>query len=76
MYICVDCGKEMRCEKTGAYADFGGGHIYPGDAFKCDCGNHIIATRQNAGYFPKGCGRPVVTMVGCFKTSKDDPDYV
>ena len=68
--------EEMWCEKTGAYVDFGNGHIYAGDAFKCDCGNQVIVTNPRAGHFPNGCSKPVVVMLGCIKTNEKDPDYV
>jgi len=53
MYICVQCRKEMRCEKNGVGADFGNGHVYASDRFICDtCGHMILATNQNAVYDP------------------------
>lgn len=49
MYICVKCRIEMNCDKTGVGADFGGGHVYRGDRFKCPtCGLEILATAIGA----------------------------
>jgi DNA-directed RNA polymerase subunit RPC12/RpoP len=51
MYICVDCRKEMLCDKNGVGANFGGGHVYAGDRFKCpDCGKMILATNSQSIY--------------------------
>jgi len=51
MYICVECQKEMICDKNGVGANFGHGHVYPGDRFKCpECGKMILATNSNSIY--------------------------
>lgn len=43
MFICVKCRKEMRCDKNGVGADFGNGHVYPSDRYKCpSCGQEIL----------------------------------
>jgi hypothetical protein len=35
----------MFCEKNGVGADYGHGHVYPGDLYKCpDCGVLILST--------------------------------
>jgi len=35
----------MRCDKNGVGADFGHGHVYPGDRYRCpECGSQILAT--------------------------------
>lgn len=45
MYVCVTCKRKMRCDKNGVGADFGNGHVYPGDRYECDnCGYKILAT--------------------------------
>ena len=47
MYICVGCKIEMRCDKNGVGADFGHGHVYPSDRFRCpECGCQILATNS------------------------------
>lgn len=53
MYICVPCRKEMRCDKNGVGADWGNGHVYPADRYKCDfCGYTILSTNQNSIHDP------------------------
>ena len=48
MYICVKCKKEMFCSKNSVGADYGHGHVYPADRFKCKkCGVEILATNAN-----------------------------
>ena len=45
MYVCAECRAEMRCEKNGVGADFGNGHVYPGDRYVCPvCNHHILTT--------------------------------
>lgn len=54
MIVCVDCRIEMFCQKTGVGVDYGGGHVYPGDAFYCaDCGAHIVHTNELSYQDPK-----------------------
>jgi len=54
MYICVECKQEMTCDKNGIGADFGHGHIYAGDRFKCmQCGKEILATNAVAYQDPE-----------------------
>lgn len=54
MYICVQCRKEMICHKNSVGANYGHGHIYPGDRFKCpECGWMIIATNRGPDYDPE-----------------------
>ena len=54
MYICVKCRREMQCLKNGVGADFGFGHVYPGDMFECRfCGIKILATNRNSIYDPE-----------------------
>jgi len=51
MYICVRCRLEMRCDKNGVGADFGNGHVYASDRWRCpQCGTMILATRRKAYY--------------------------
>jgi DNA-directed RNA polymerase subunit RPC12/RpoP len=54
MYICVPCKREMRCDKNGVGADYGNGHVYPADRFKCStCGHEILATNRTASFDPE-----------------------
>lgn len=47
MIICVQCRKEMNCNKNGVGADFGNGHIYPADRYKCPkCGAMVLRTND------------------------------
>jgi predicted RNA-binding Zn-ribbon protein involved in translation (DUF1610 family) len=44
----------MRCDKNGVGADFGNGHVYSSDRFKCPaCGTEILATNRTANFDPK-----------------------
>ena len=53
MYICVKCKEEMLCDKNSVGADFGLGHVYASDRFKCpNCGNMILATNQRSNFDP------------------------
>lgn len=43
MLVCVQCRMEMYCDKNSVGADFGHGHVYPGDRFKCSrCGMMVL----------------------------------
>ena len=54
MYICVECKSVMICDKNGIGADFGAGHIYASDRYKCEkCGHQILATNPTAYYDPE-----------------------
>lgn len=54
MYICVDCKIEMRCEKNSVGADFGQGHVYAADKYKCPrCEKRILATNPRPIYDPE-----------------------
>jgi len=45
MIICVKCKVEMKADKNGVGADFGNGHVYCGDRYKCPiCNTMIIKT--------------------------------
>ena len=51
MYVCVTCAHEMYCHKNSVGADFGQGHIYPADRFRCPvCGTMILATNSTPSY--------------------------
>jgi len=51
MIICVKCRKEMLPDKNGVGADYGNGHVYPGDRYKCpECGNMILTTNSRPIY--------------------------
>ena len=54
MKVCVQCQKEMRCDKNSVGANFGHGHIYPGDRFKCpSCGMMILVCNSSPDFDPK-----------------------
>jgi hypothetical protein len=47
MIICVKCKIEMKPDKNGVGADYGNGHVYPGDRYKCSiCGNMVLQTNS------------------------------
>ena len=49
MIVCFNCGKEMKCVKTGIGVRYGTSHVYAGDAFECVCCKiKIINTNSNA----------------------------
>ena len=53
MYVCVNCHVEMQCDKNSVGANFGNGHVYPADRFKCpDCGYAILATNRMSSFDP------------------------
>ncbi len=53
MFVCVQCREQMRCDKNEVGVNFGHGHVYPGDRFKCyGCGAMIISTTPKAIYAP------------------------
>jgi len=54
MFICCGCKKEMRCEKNGVGADYGYGHVYAGDKYKChECGREVLHTNGRANHDPE-----------------------
>jgi hypothetical protein len=54
MLICVNCHRELRCDKNGVSADFGRGHVYPADRFICDgCGLLILSTNPAPIFDPE-----------------------
>jgi DNA-directed RNA polymerase subunit RPC12/RpoP len=53
MIICVGCQTEMRCDKNGVGANFGNGHVYPADRFRCPrCGAMALITNRTSIYDP------------------------
>jgi len=53
MIVCVGCKAEMRCDKNGVGADFGRGHVYPADRFKCPrCGWETLVTNNAPSFDP------------------------
>jgi len=54
MLVCVDCRKEMKCEKNGVGARFGESHVYPGDLYVCpECGKKIVLTNKESVHDPE-----------------------
>jgi len=54
MKICVKCRREMFCDKNSVGADFGNGHVYPADRFKCrGCGIEILNSNELPSYDPE-----------------------
>lgn len=53
MIVCVGCREEMRCDKNGVGANFGNGHVYPADRFKCPvCGAMALVTNHAPSFDP------------------------
>lgn len=53
MIICCNCRKEMRCDKNGVAADFGFGHCYAADRYKCpSCGVLVLDTVEKPHFDP------------------------
>lgn len=53
MKVCVNCHCEMRCDKNGVGVNFGHGHVYAGDRFKCpECGYMVIVANDKSDYDP------------------------
>lgn len=49
MIVCCQCRVEMRCDKNGVGADFGHGHVYAGDRYKCPrCGAMVLRTNSSS----------------------------
>jgi|1_EtaG_2_1085319.scaffolds.fasta_scaffold00496_18 hypothetical protein len=50
MIVCAECGKEMRCEKTGHRVAFQEGtHVYAGDRYTCvECCASVVVCNQTA----------------------------
>jgi hypothetical protein len=54
MIICVGCRKEMRCDKNSVGADFGNGHVYPADRFRCPvCGAMVLVSNLKPSFDPE-----------------------
>jgi len=54
MYVCVPCKRSMRCSKNGVGAEYGPGHVYPGDEFTCpQCGHKILSTNGKPIHDPE-----------------------
>jgi hypothetical protein len=43
MKVCVICGLDMTCVKTGAVLHYGNGHCYAADIFACPKCNATVA---------------------------------
>ena len=53
MNICAKCRVELHCKKNSVGADFGNGHVYPGDLFECPtCNAEILLTNVNPSFDP------------------------
>ena len=53
MNICAKCRIEFRCKKNSVGADFGNGHVYPGDLYQCGtCGAEILLTNVKPSHDP------------------------
>lgn len=54
MMVCCRCRLEMQCDKNGVGADFGYGHVYAADRYKCpECGMAILKTNEVACFDPE-----------------------
>ena len=53
MIVCVECRREMSCDRNSVGANFGNGRVYPADRFKCpECGKMILSTNRIASFDP------------------------
>lgn len=48
MKFCVACRVEMRCEKNGAIVEFGRGHGYMVDVWKCPRCSTMVAIASSS----------------------------
>ena len=72
MYICVPCRKEMLCDKNSVGADFGGGHVYASDRFKCPkCDYMVLATNRGSNYDPDH--KQQDEYLDCREVTNDNP---
>ena len=63
MKICVPCAKEMICAQNGVYCDYGHGHVYVGDKYRCPiCGAEVVDTNPHASLIPNLVRRPGVDL--------------
>lgn len=54
MHWCLQCNMEMCGEKNGVALDFGYGHTYPGNRYKCpSCRNMILCTSHVSSFDPE-----------------------
>lgn len=75
MMICCACRIEMTCDKNGVGADFGGGHVYVTDRWRCaGCGATVLRTAIGApaNYDPeRSFHDEYTTMASASAPSKD-----
>lgn len=58
--ICLTCGLEMKCIKTGGGVNFGNGHVYASDWYRCShCGCEVAVTAHEAIHDPEHKYHPV-----------------
>lgn len=51
MIVCAPCKREMLCDKNGVGVDFGGGHVYASDRWRCpSCGQTVCTTNDQPHY--------------------------
>lgn len=54
MLVCVDCKREMTCVTCGVGLDWGQGHVYPSDVYKCKgCGKKVAYSEGRSNFEPK-----------------------
>jgi hypothetical protein len=53
LVICGECAATMPCDKNSVGWDYGNGHVYPSDRFKClHCGHTTLVTNDKPSYDP------------------------
>ena len=49
--FCIQCKKEMMCEKNGVVVHWGNGHCFRGDKWKCPTCNREVVVGFGKSYY-------------------------